>query len=526
VARAHGGVGAYVSENVIDKNTLAVLSGEDLIKTVWSWDKTAQATGPSITNAVFFRFCSADLAGPTAFFNPSTGLGTTARIFFNGEEDSTHGWALAHIATGPSKGNTYILGKFNLSTNGSGLTGVGDWENLLANPFPQDKTFVIGNNDGGTGIMNNSLSVYVGTKQSTGTEADKAGLTNGTMKFVNVTGNPVEVVDTTTRATNITSGTRFTLSGTASTTFSRPEDGAWDPANLSRYYFVTTDRLDQVSDGLGSQIGTTRLWRLTFDAITNPDAGGIIDLVIDGRTVNGEKVNMFDNIAINEKTGHIVILEDVGGAAHNGKVWDFDPATNALVKVLKHDPARFGDRAGGVTTPATAPFNNDEETSGVIDVTAIMSGSTRHKGNPREAWYACSDQAHYTSGITASQVEGGQIFLIHEIAPTNNVTVVRGGITRDRLTGKYGQQITITNNNAGPLAGPFYLALDSLSANATLANSTGTTSVYAPLNSPVITVPGSSLAPGASASVALQFTNPSNGAITYTARVLNSIATP
>ena len=50
------------------------------------------------------------------------------------------------------------------------------------------------------------------------------------------------------------------------------------------YYFVTTDRLDQVSDSLGSQIGQTRLWRLTFDDITNPDAGGKIDLLIDGRT--------------------------------------------------------------------------------------------------------------------------------------------------------------------------------------------------------------------------------------------------
>ncbi len=81
---------------------------------------------------------------------------------------------------------------------------------------------------------------------------DKAGLTNGTLKFVNVTGNPVEIVDTTTRATNITSGTRFTLSGTASTTFSRPEDGAWNPLNPNEFYFVTTDQLDQVSDGIGA----------------------------------------------------------------------------------------------------------------------------------------------------------------------------------------------------------------------------------------------------------------------------------
>src|SRR4029077_6998106 len=187
---------------------------------------------------------------------------------------------------------SYVLGKFNLSTNGSGLTGVGSWENALANPFPQDKTVVVANNDGGTGIMTNAVAVYVGTKQRTGSEVEKAGLTNGTLKFINVTGNPVEIVDQTTRATNITSGTRFTLSGTASTTFSRPEDGAWNPLDPNQFYFVTTDRLDQVSDNVGAQIGNTRLWRLTFDDIGNPSLGGKIDLLIDGRTVNGEKVNM------------------------------------------------------------------------------------------------------------------------------------------------------------------------------------------------------------------------------------------
>src|SRR6185369_1282112 len=111
------------------------------------------------------------------------------------------------------------------------------------------------------------------------------------------------------RATNITNGTRFTLSATTSTTFSRPEDGAWNPANPNQYYFVTTDRLDQVADKTGAQIGQTRLWRLTFDDIANPDLGGKIDLLIDGRTVDGEKANMFDNLAVNAQTGHVILQE-------------------------------------------------------------------------------------------------------------------------------------------------------------------------------------------------------------------------
>lgn len=247
---------------------------------------------------------------------------------------------------------------------------------------------------------------------------------------------------------------------------------------------------------------------------------------------------MFDNMTVNESNGHLILQEDVGGAAHNGKVWDFDPATytgvtnsGTLKKILKHDPARFGDRTGGVTTAATPPYTNDEEASGIIDITSIMRGSSKFKGNPREAWYISTDQAHYTSAtsgstITPAQVEGGQMFTLQEIAPLNNVSVRLGGFVRDRRSGRYAQQVTITNNNAGALVGPFFLVLDGLSPSATLNNAAGTTSVYPPMARPYISVPGSTLAPGASTTVSLQFNNPTNAAITYTARMLNSIPTP
>ena len=398
ITRAHGGKGAFVSSWVINKSNLSVVSGSDLIQNVYTWNAVTQSSNTTPNNAAnlngiaFNRFCSADLAAPTAYYNAATGLGSQARIFLNGEENGSTGYALATVATGANKGNTYILGKFNLSTNGSGLTGVGGWENALANPFAQDKTIVIGNNDGGTGLLSQSVAVYVGTKQNTGTEIDKAGLTNGTLKFINVTGSPAEIVNTTTRATNITSGTAFTLSGTASTAFSRPEDGAWNPLNPSQYFFVTTDRIDQVTDGIGTQVGCTRLWRLNFSDITNPDAGGTIDLLIDGDIFNGVKVNMFDNMTV-DKYGHILLQEDVGGAAHNGKIWQYDIATDTLKLLAKHDPARFGD----IGVAATAPFNNDEESSGIIDAQDILG----------PGWFLLDTQAHY--GISGELVEGGQL---------------------------------------------------------------------------------------------------------------------
>ena len=385
IPRAHGAKGAFVSKWIIDKATLQVKSGSDLIQKVYNWNTTIQQSDTMSSIIAFNRFCSGDLAPVSAFFH--NGLGTTERIYMNGEEGGASGYPLATIATGSNAGDGFILGKFNLSTNGSGLTGVGGWENLLANPLAQDKTIVIGNNDGGTGILSNSLAVYVGTKQSTGTEVDKAGLTNGVLKFINVTGNPVEINNNTTRATNITSGTTFTLSGTASTTFSRPEDGAWNPLNPSQYYFVTTDRLDQVSDGVGNQIGRSRLWRLNFSDITNPDVGGTIDLLLDGT----EGGNMFDNIAI-DKYGHILLQEDPGNAAHLAKIWQYDIATDTLTLLAQHDPNRFGN----IGVPATSPFNQDEESSGIIDAQDILG----------PGWFLLDVQAHYNLG--GELVEGGQ----------------------------------------------------------------------------------------------------------------------
>lgn len=409
--RAHGAVGAFISEWIIDKSTLQVSSGSDLMKQIYGWNTTTQSSNSTTSTVAFTRFCSADLPAPTALYNPGTGKGSQVRILLGGEEGGATGYAVAHVASGPDKGKSYILGKFNLATNGSGINAVGAWENLMANPFPQDKTIVMGNNDGGTGIMAGTVNAYVGTKTLTGTEADKAGLTNGLLKFVSVAGNPLEIPPTnaTTRVTNITSGTRFSLSSASGTVFSRPEDGAWNPVNPAQYYFVTTDRLDNVMDGLGTQVGRTRLWRLTFDDITNPDAGGVIEKLVEGGA--GNDAIMFDNLCVTDD-GKLMLQEDVGGAAHNGKIWFYDPATNNLQKVIGHDVSRFGNVVGGVVTPATAPFNNDEESSGIIDITSLMGGNAALGDRS----YFTVDQAHYS--IPGALVEGGQLLMIRQLAAT------------------------------------------------------------------------------------------------------------
>jgi len=103
---------------------------------------------------------------------------------------------------------------------------------------------------------------------------------------------------------------------------------------------------------------------------------------------------------------------------------------------------------------------------------------------------------------------------------SGSVSVRRSGYTYNFATQRFYQTVTMTNSGASAITGSISLVLDSLSSNATLFNASGTTSCAAPLGNPYINLGAASLAPGSSVSVALQFTNPTKAATSYTTRVL------
>jgi len=403
VTRAHGGAGAFVSQWVIDKTTLQVLSGEDLIEKIYSYNSNnagdySQVSGSPLSIG---RFCAGDLAEPTAYYNAATGLGTQAIIFLNGEEIGGNGRAFATIATGSEKGNSYILPWGSPPAN----TG-GAWENLLANPFAQDKTVVIGNSDGGSG----GITVHVGNKSNTGNDAEKAGLIFGDNYRISVNGNAAETRNADAGLGLVNGQASFTLVPglNTGTKFLRPEDGAWDIKNPNRYYFNTTDQMDAAKDGNlnpdipANQIGRSRVWELDFKDITHPEQGGTISLLLDGTLADG-KYQMFDNISVN-KDGTLTLLEDVGNNQHNGKVYLYDTITKSLAMIAQHDVSRFGDI--GITGSLT----KDEETSGVIDITDILN---RKDG---KLYSLIVDQNHAPSNDPAL-VEGGQLIVITRDVP-------------------------------------------------------------------------------------------------------------
>ena len=377
--------GAFISDwtisTVAGPDFLKVLSGRDAML---SCATTTNGTGGSLYK--FARFCSGDVPAVNALFNASTGLGTQNRFFICGEESGTPG---RMIATDLVTGVAYQMPAFDASS--------GAWENGLARPMESDTTVVIGTSDGGA----NRTFVYVGTKQAAGTPAERAGLMNGTSYGIQVRVNGTDVAtedrvnalgDATTGP--VYSGT-FTLAagGTAAgTTFLRPEDGAWDPANPADFYFVNTDRMSTTSGGAPQTHGS-RLYRLRFTDVNNVLAGGTIEAVLDGTDV----MEMGDNLCVfNDINGgtRVMLQEDPGNHPHSAKTLLYTVETDTLEVILQSDPSRFGQPGQA----ATAPFSQDEENSGVYDASESLGCG----------WFVGNMQAHYS--LAAPLVEGGQLY--------------------------------------------------------------------------------------------------------------------
>jgi hypothetical protein len=178
-----------------------------------------------------------------------------------------------------------------------------------------------------------------------------------------------------------------------------------------------------------------------------------------------------------------------------------DPNTFATVNVpiyVAYDATSGLPTLGsGTVSAALAPFS-------------LVTNSDASSPLPRFAFTAPAGQTAFTINpcSCASNMS----------AP---ITVTRGGFFFNFGTGHFQQNVTIKNTGNNSIAGPISMALDNLSGNAALANAAGVTSCAAPSGSPYIAVnAGSALAPGASASVVLQFTHTGSAGITYNTRML------
>jgi hypothetical protein len=115
------------------------------------------------------------------------------------------------------------------------------------------------------------------------------------------------------------------------------------------------------------------------------------------------------------------------------------------------------------------------------------------------------------AGMVNGSSTTGPIAALPLLDVSAQVSVAQNGFVRDRATMLWVATLRVTNTSGTSITGPIAVAITNLSGNATMVNFTGVNQ-----GNPYVLVPTGTLAPGASASVLIEFQNPSNALITYT----------
>ena len=219
---------------------------------------------------------------------------------------------------------------------------------------------------------------------------------------------------------------------------------------------------------------------------------------------NGKELGVDSlGIAHNDFTGTMV-NSTTGGSENFNNGFDSGPGEPRFFAIQNPVPGTYNVQSIGT---GSGPYT--------IHVYSVNTG------NPIGQAISTSGTASVGSAGTESfTLDGaGNIAFTCASNVSAEVGVVESGYSYSIVTKRYGQTVTLTNQGASAIPGPISLVLDNLSSNATLSNSVGTTACAAPLGSPYVHIAGP-LAPGASATAVLQFTDPAKTGISYTTRVL------
>ena len=129
------------------------------------------------------------------------------------------------------------------------------------------------------------------------------------------------------------------------------------------------------------------------------------------------------------------------------------------------------------------------------------------------------------------------LFVSGAIPAPPQFSITLSGLVKKAHSGRFLQLARVTNVGTSPAPAPLFLVLDNLSPNATLQNAAGTTAVLAPLGSPYVIVNSNGegdqgedddngLQPHESATVVLEFLDPTGAGINFDTRVLSVTPAP
>jgi len=276
-----------------------------------------------------------------------------------------------------------------------------------------------------------------------------------------------------------------------------------------------------------------------------------------GATLGGP-ISVYVNVAANApatltNVARVIAADDVNGT--NDRAEDVTVIESAApdLRVNKSHAGSFVQGQRGATY-ALAVFNSGQSaTTGAVTVTDLLPSGLTAVGLGGSGWsctlatLSCTRSDALAAGASYPAVTvtvdvsatapaqvvnqavvagGGETNTTNNVSSDNtvvaastlNVTVAQGAATLNRATGRYQQNVTITNNGAALSASA--LVLDSLGAGLTLFNATGLTAATAPAGSPY--VEAGPIGAGASVVVRLEFVRAVGAAISYSPRVLGA----
>jgi hypothetical protein len=397
--------GVSITKFDIAANAKIITSASDFIKNISYYNyNTGEYTNTPVGGAPvgttkgldwnISRFCSATLvqAGNLAYKSEGVTYGYEGPVFLSGEEDGDNGYARGFA--------------FDMDGNGVQLPrmGLASWENLMPNLKPGINTVVMGNEDGSA--TDSQLFMYQGKKTTTGSFADKAGLTNGDVYVVNVpeiaNDNAFRAkygkntaVDVTFKKTlwnaNITDQQKDHAA--QGTEFSRVEDGEWDPSNPNVFYFITTESNKDKGATAPNPAEPTfsrdggAVWRLTFVDGQNPDKGAKLEMLLDGS--EAPYLSKPDNLAVT-KNGVLLIQEDPGNNGHLARIVAFRTSDSKIATIAEFNKDYF-------STGGSKFMTTDEESSGIIEATDLFA-----RPGDTKSYYLFNTQVH-TTGVVSSR---------------------------------------------------------------------------------------------------------------------------
>ena len=423
--------GAFISELTYNTKTGTVTQAKDFMTdVVWynyvnnTYGKygsapigaaAADSFGTVNHGALLNRFCSSTLAPAGTFYDAKSKMGFEEPVYLTGEE-------------GSDESRAFVVNMQGQMVQFAGM-GLSAWENMKPVPTGNKVTALMGSEDGSA--TDSQLWMYVGEKTKAGKWYEKAGFTNGDSYVLSTVASAAVANDNEIRS-KYGKGTSFKvgfskvdnmLSGKAQNEmarslgieFARIEDAHFDPKNPNDFYFVTTEsNKDPKATAPNPSTPTvTRdggaLWKLSFADLANPAKGGTLTMLLDGSEV--PYLSKPDNIAIDD-LGNILIQEDPGNNAQIARVVAYRIKDGKLGVVAKFKDDLF-------TTGRTGFITQDEESSGVVDVTSMLK---KGKGD-KSSYYMLVAQIHAApalarpdiatgNALLANAVEGGQWYIM------------------------------------------------------------------------------------------------------------------